>query len=328
MAHHIAALERSAGVPLTVRAGRVTLLTPAGEALVEHADAIAASLESAERTLHGHADLQVGRLRIAAFNSFCASTLPAPLAEFARTYPGVEVGLIEVETDDALALMSEGRADLVVGFADDATPVPDGLVVTWLDRDEYFAVLPETHPQARRRTIDMAALSGEHWISGCARCRAHLVALAGDAGFTPNIGFVTEDYVTTLKLVAERLGAALLPRMAIDASPDVAGVVTAPTRPQSYREIFLALAERPRAGRACVRGAADECSRDPLQLAISQTRASAPSRVSSDFLVSTPHAKPVSVPLAPTTRWHGTNKGGDVRAASRANRPAGRRRAK
>ncbi len=245
VAHHIATLERSAGVPLTVRAGRVTLLTPAGEALVEHADAIAASLESAERTLHSHADLQVGRLRIAAFNSFCAGTLPAPLAEFARTYPGVEVGLIEVETDDALALMREGRADLVVGFADDATPVPDGLRVTWLDRDEYFAVLPETHPQARRRTIDMAGLSGEHWISGCARCRAHLVALAGDAGFTPNIGFVTEDYVTTLKLVAERLGAALLPRMAIDASPDVAGVVTAPTRPQSYREIFLALPSDP-----------------------------------------------------------------------------------
>ena len=71
------------------------------------------------------------------------------------------------------------------------------------------------------------------------------MALAGDAGFTPNIGFVTEDYVTTLKLVAERLGAALLPRMAIDASPDVAGVVTAPTRPQSYREIFLALPSDP-----------------------------------------------------------------------------------
>lgn len=245
VAHHVDALERGAGVPLTVRVGRVTRLTPAGEALVEHADAIAASLESAERTLHGHADLQVGRLRIAAFNSFSAGTLPAPLAEFARNYPGVEVGLIEVETDDALALMHEGRADLVVGFADDATPVPDGLEVTWLDRDEYFVVLPETHPQARRRTVDMAGLGDEHWISGCARCRAHLVALAADAGFAPNIGFVTEDYVTTLKLVAEKLGVALLPRMAIDSSPTVAGVVTAPTRPQSYREIFLALPSEP-----------------------------------------------------------------------------------
>lgn len=241
VAHHIDALERGAGVPLTMRVGRVTRLTPAGEALVEHADAIVASLDSAERALHRHADLQVGRLRIASFTSYCSGTLPAPLAEFARNYPGVEVGLVELETDDAVALMREGRADLVIGFADDATPVPSGLDVTWLDRDEYYVVLPETHPQARRRTVDMAALAGERWISGCARCRAHLVALADDAGFAPDIGFVTEDYVTVLKLVAERLGVALLPRMAIDASPDVPGVITAPTRPQSHREVFLTM---------------------------------------------------------------------------------------
>jgi molybdate transport repressor ModE-like protein len=89
VAHHLAALERGAGVALTARAGRVTRLTPAGEALVEHADVIAASLESAERTLHHHADLQVGRLRIASFQSFCAAQLAAPLAQFARDYPGI-----------------------------------------------------------------------------------------------------------------------------------------------------------------------------------------------------------------------------------------------
>lgn len=245
VAHHLAALERGAGVPLTLRAGRVTRLTPAGEALLEHADAIAASLDAAERSLHRHADLQVGRLRIASFASFCASTLPAPLAQFSREYPGVEVGLIEAETDDSLALLAEGRADLVVGFADDATPVPDDIPVTWLDRDEYLVALPIGHPQSRKRRVPMAALAEERWISGCPRCRAHLVALAAEAGFSPHIAFVTEDYVTTLKLVAEGLGAALLPSMAVGASPEVAGVVTSPTKPASHREIFVTLPAQP-----------------------------------------------------------------------------------
>jgi len=245
VAHHLAALERGAGVPLTVRAGRVTQLTAAGEALLEHADAIAASLDAAERSLHRHADLQAGRLRIASFASFCASTLPAPLAQFARDYPGVEVGLIEAETDDSLALLADGRADLVVGFADDATPVPEGIGVTWIGRDEYLVALPSGHPQAHRRRVNMAALKDERWISGCPRCRAHLVALAADAGFVPQIAFVTEDYVITLKLVAEGLGAALLPSMAVGASPEVAGVITAPTKPASHREVFVTLPSQP-----------------------------------------------------------------------------------
>jgi DNA-binding transcriptional LysR family regulator len=241
IAHHLKALERRAGVPLTQRVGRVTQVTAAGEALLEHANVIAASLEGAERTLHRHADLSVGRLRIAAFQSYCANVLPGPLAQFARTYPGIEVGLVETETDDALALMRAGAADLVIGFADKATPPPTDVTVRPLDRDEYLVVLPDTHDQARRKRVDLAELAGERWISGCARCRAHLADHAADAGFSPDVAFVTEDYVTVQKLVAERLGVALLPRMAVEASPAVAGIVTARTSPANYRDVFVGL---------------------------------------------------------------------------------------
>ncbi|GMA35906.1 LysR substrate-binding domain-containing protein [Demequina litorisediminis] len=241
VAHHLKALERRAGVPLTTRIGRVTRLTPAGEALLEHADAIAASLASAERALAQHADLSGGRLRIAAFTSFCAVALPSPLAQFARRYPGVDVGLVETETDDALALLDAGEVDLVIGFADDATPAPADLPVRMLESDEYLAVLPAGHAAARGRTVEIGALAEDTWISGCQRCRAHLHALAHAGDFVPQIAFQTEDYVTVQRLVAEGLGVALLPRMALAASPDVAGIVTAPTSPTSYREVFLAL---------------------------------------------------------------------------------------
>ncbi|WP_062519003.1 LysR family transcriptional regulator [Demequina silvatica] len=241
VAHHLRALERRAGVPLTMRAGRVTRLTPTGEALVQHADAIAASLEDAERSLHRHADLQVGQLRIAAFTSFCATVLPRPLAQFAHTYPGVEIGLEETETDPALDLLRSGAADLVIGFSDAATPPPVDIPTVPLGRDEYLAILPETHPLAGRAAIDMGALAHERWISGCVRCRTHLVAHADEAGFVPHIAFVTEDYIAAQRLIAEGLGVALLTRMALDASPAIPGIVAVPTRPDTYRDIFLAL---------------------------------------------------------------------------------------
>ncbi|WP_061961202.1 LysR family transcriptional regulator [Demequina flava] len=247
VAHHLKSLEHTAGVPLTIRVGRVTRLTSAGEALLEHADAIAASLASAERSLAQHADLSGGRLRIASFTSFCAVALPAPLAQFARRYPGIEVGLVETETDDALQMLHDGVVDLVVGFADDATPAPDDLPIRWLEHDEYLAVLPAHHAQSRRATVDIATLASDTWISGCQRCRAHLHALAASGGFEPQIAFQTEDYVTVQRLVAEGLGVAILPRMALAASPEVTGIVTVPTAPVSHREVFLALPREPSA---------------------------------------------------------------------------------
>lgn len=247
VAHHLKSLEHTAGVALTVRTGRVTRLTPAGEALLEHADAIAASIASAERSLAQHADLSGGRLRIAAFTSFCAVALPAPLAQFARRYPGIEVGLVETETDDALEMLDRGTVDLVIGFADDATPAPESLPIRWLEHDEYLAVLPSHHLHARKATVDIAALSTDTWISGCQRCRAHLQALAAAGSFEPQIAFQTEDYVTVQRLVAEDLGVAILPRMALAASPEVPGIVTIPTTPVSHREVFLALPHEPSA---------------------------------------------------------------------------------
>ncbi len=241
VAHHLRALERRAGVPLTMRAGRVTRLTPTGVALLQHADSIAASLEDAERCLHRHSDLQVGHLRIAAFTSFCATVLPRPLAQFARTYPGVEIGLEETETDPALDLLREGAADLVIGFSDSATPPPEDFPTVPLGRDEYLAILPETHPLASRTSIELGGLDQERWISGCLRCRTHLFAHAQDAGFSPNIAFVTEDYTAVQRLIAEGLGVGLLPRMALDASPAIPGIVAVPTRPATFRDIFLAL---------------------------------------------------------------------------------------
>ncbi len=245
VAHHLKALERGAGVPLTVRAGRITKVTAAGEALVRHADEIAASLDSAERTLYEHAELETGQLRIAAFTSFCATALPRPLALFSRTYPGVDIGLVETETDDALDRLHRGQADLVVGFSDTATPPPADVPTQLLVSDEYFAVLPDSHPRATRDAISLRALADDTWISGCIRCQTHLTAHAEDADFTPEIAFVTEDYVTVQRLVAEKLGVALLPRMALDASPDIAGIVISPTEPRTYREVFVALALDP-----------------------------------------------------------------------------------
>src|SRR5881398_812089 len=91
VSQQIAALEREAGSTLVERNARGVRLTGAGQALVEHADAILARLSDAEAELEAIAGLRGGRLRLAAFPSAGASIMPPAIARFRAQHPGVEL---------------------------------------------------------------------------------------------------------------------------------------------------------------------------------------------------------------------------------------------
>jgi DNA-binding transcriptional LysR family regulator len=55
-------------------------------------------------------------------------------------------------------------------------------------------------------------------VAGCERCRANLVAACADAGFTPDVRHVTDDYVVVQALVARGVAVSLLPEMALRAA--------------------------------------------------------------------------------------------------------------
>src|SRR4051794_41969517 len=66
VSRQIATLEAEAGTQLVERGARGIRLTPAGELLVEHADAILDRLAGAENQLDAPAHVQGGRLRLRA----------------------------------------------------------------------------------------------------------------------------------------------------------------------------------------------------------------------------------------------------------------------
>jgi len=73
VSHHIARLEEEVGTAVLTRLGRGVRLTDAGEALVQHADAVLARLTAAEEDVAAIAGLRAGRVRLAAFPSGSAS---------------------------------------------------------------------------------------------------------------------------------------------------------------------------------------------------------------------------------------------------------------
>ncbi|MGH2892701.1 MAG: LysR family transcriptional regulator, partial [Solirubrobacteraceae bacterium] len=80
VSNQVAALEREVGVPLLERRPGGLRLTPEGEILLEHADAIADRFGLAERQLSGAAERQRTRLRIGALPSALAGLVPEAIA--------------------------------------------------------------------------------------------------------------------------------------------------------------------------------------------------------------------------------------------------------
>lgn len=185
--------------------------------LLRHADGVADRLAAAEQDLAALAGLVTGSVRVTAFPTAGAVLLPPTLLDLRRRAPGLLVRFDEREPPEAEAAVRDGEADVAVVFRHDGErdPVPGDLLRDSLVRDEVLLVLPADAPTP----ADLAALSGSPWIAGCARCSAHLVRSARQAGFTPDVRFTTDDHVVVQRLVAAGFGAALLPGWALRASP-------------------------------------------------------------------------------------------------------------
>ena len=227
-------LEQRLGVPVIERVGRSVRLTEAGRVLARHAPAVTTALDAAAGELAELRGLRAGRVRLIAFPSASPTVVPRLLSDLAEHHPGITITYVEAEPPEAVEAVREDRADIALTFSypgdrdDPHGSSARGLAVRAVGSDDLLAVLPEGHPAAAGERVEVAELADENWIAGCPRCRGHLLELCGRAGFEPRIGFETDNFVAVEGLVAQGIGVATLPRMAVESFPLIPGVITRP----------------------------------------------------------------------------------------------------
>jgi DNA-binding transcriptional LysR family regulator len=220
VSHHISRLEQEVGTTLLLRTPRGVRLTDAGEALVQHADAVITRLAAAEDEVAEIAGLRTGRVRVAAFPSGSATLIPGAARALRDAHPGVSLTLVEAEPPEAMELLRTGQVDVALTFGyPESGPADDReFALEPLFDDELYLVLPADPVSAGHRAQPrLVELEHETWIAGCERCRSHLLHLCAHAGFQPDIAYATDDYVTVQSLVAAGLGVTVLPSLALRA---------------------------------------------------------------------------------------------------------------
>ncbi len=219
VSQQVATLEAEVGATLIERRPRGLRLTAAGEALVEHADAILARIEAAEADLAAINGVRGGHLRMASFPTAGATLMPLAIASFRALHPAVELSLAEAEPEEIVPRLRDGEFDLALLFEFSGVTRPPGAQLEQVEllEDPMYVALPSKHPLASKRALRLEDLAGEAWVQTAAPspCARHVLRSCHAAGFEPNVSFESDDYQTVQGLVAAGVGVALIPELAL-----------------------------------------------------------------------------------------------------------------
>jgi DNA-binding transcriptional LysR family regulator len=223
----IASLERAVGVRLVERSpgpGRVHL-TPAGELLLAHAETILSRLQAAQADL---GDFLVGEratLRVGITQSVGVRILPTLMQRYSARWPDVQLLPHEAAADLELFERVE-RGELDLAFVE--LPVPEGPFEAFeLLTDPYVLLVRSGDPLAGGRAVaeaeDVAALP----LIGYSACRGmrRVEATLEARGAEPNVVVRSDVNATVQALVAAGVGAAIVPRLAVDEADTRTAVV-------------------------------------------------------------------------------------------------------
>jgi DNA-binding transcriptional LysR family regulator len=227
ISQQIAALERETGLHLLHRGTRPVTLTDAGQALLSAAEPIFGHMAQAEGIVAELAGMRAGQVRLAAFPSACSTILPQAIAVVRRRLPDTELSLVEAEPGDAARLLKAGDVDLAVAYTYPSLDERYDAVLerTMLFDEPLLLVLPKGHRLLAAGAVSLSDLASEPWIvppsdGPSSTYRLMLMAACREAGFEPQVAFEIEDTRAGQALVAEGLGIALIPALALRPSTD------------------------------------------------------------------------------------------------------------
>lgn len=156
LSRQIRNLEYEVGMPLFERKPRGMALTAAGEIYAQYARAVALETDRVRGAIEDLRGLRRGIVRVATVEGTIADTLSTVIARFRATYPGIRFSLSATGTDEVVAAVRDGDADVGVSFhalADAAVRFVRRV------RNPLLVLAHPRHPLARRGQVTLTEVT-------------------------------------------------------------------------------------------------------------------------------------------------------------------------
>lgn len=140
-------VEDVLGVRLFDRSTRRVAITTAGREFVALAERMLNDLRISIGSMRQISEQQRGQIIISSIMSVANGLLPAIVAKYRASRPGIEIILREGVHGTVLEDIRSGTADLGATYVDD---VPDFVEAKRVSREVFEVILPRSHPLTKR----------------------------------------------------------------------------------------------------------------------------------------------------------------------------------
>ena len=154
-------MEEAIGTPLLHRGRQGVEPTEAGHTLVQHARILLQQAERMRGDLGQYAEGIRGQIRLLSNTNALTEFLPEPLSAFLADHPQVSIDLEERLSDDIVAAIAEGTADIGIVAG---TVTMAGLETLPFRTDRFVLVVAQTHPLAAVERTAFAEVLGFDFV--------------------------------------------------------------------------------------------------------------------------------------------------------------------
>ena len=203
-------MEIALGSKLLVRGRQGVSLTHAGRTLLQHARTILRQAEQLREDLGAYAGGLAGQVRVLSNTNALTEFLPEALSSFLTAHPSVSIDLEERLSDEIVALIVEGVADLGII----AGTVDAGSLETYpFRKDRFVLVVANDHSLAKRKRIGFADVLDRDFV-GLDRASALQRFLADKAariGRPLRLRIQLRSFDAVCRLVERNVGIGIVP---------------------------------------------------------------------------------------------------------------------
>ena len=233
----IAELERSLGVTLFDRTSRRVQTSEAGARFAENAQRVLADIDRMLLEISDVAAAKSGAVTIACVASVASRVLPPALLRMAKTYPSIDVRLLDDVGANVVAAVKDRHADF--GLTTAPASAASDLVYEPIHDDPIYLAFPRGHHLTGRRVVRWSDINGERLIglSSSAGSFAVVDRQFSTQSIQPAHTLVVSHLSVAHAMVEAGLGVCVLPETAL---------------PRVGRTSGAALLQRPRVSRSIV----------------------------------------------------------------------------
>jgi DNA-binding transcriptional LysR family regulator len=217
-------LEQELGGGLIHRERQLTQLTDLGKLVLPMLERAYAAAESVRTSAGEFQRKEIAPLKIAIGSSVSAAIIESPLVEVARFMPGLQVELVEAETEDVVEMLLNGDVNAAIA-GDELGELPVRVDHWRLFRERFLVLMPRDSRHAELAAMPADVLEEAVWIerTGC-ESASQLWRNLFPAGIEPKIRHRGRQLDHLQYLVSAGLGLMLWPEHA----PHLPSLVTRP----------------------------------------------------------------------------------------------------